>query len=447
MSTVLLALFNDYDAAQRVRLALIRDGFPTDRVELTAAQELGRAAFQPADSFQGKCAEYFRALLGRENEEDYPEILAQSIDNGAATIAVLPRGAVETERAREILEQAHPENVVGHDLTNHGWEHAAARHDKAWAQHVWFEHSPDGPDCIYCRLFPQLAHKSAPAHRASPSLSSAPMMMAAEEPALAAGSPGGFATARSRAAPAQHFGIRRVHALQSFVWLRRGWDDLRHLGSSSLAYGVLIAALGAVLLILGASHPYFIAAAVSGYLLVGPMMTMGTCEQSRRRASGERLGFNESLHAVTGNSRELLKFGAILAAVAVVWFVASEVMLRSVFHSMEPTAAETLWGGFTETASRAQIIAYVSSGAILAGMVFALSVVAVPLIIDRNASVMEALWTSLKATFWNLPAMIVWSALIVGLTAFGFLTLLIGMVLVAPLLGHATWHAYRDLVE
>jgi uncharacterized membrane protein len=97
--------------------------------------------------------------------------------------------------------------------------------------------------------------------------------------------------------------------------------------------------------------------------------------------------------------------------------------------------------------SRAQIIAYIGSGAVLAGLVFMMSVVAVPLIIDRQVSVLQAIWVSMKATFWNLPAMLVWSALIVALTALGFLTLLLGMVFVAPLLGHATWHAYRDLVE
>jgi uncharacterized membrane protein len=72
--------------------------------------------------------------------------------------------------------------------------------------------------------------------------------------------------------------------------------------------------------------------------------------------------------------------------------------------------------------------------------------VSVPLIIDRHASALDAMWISVQTTFRNLPAMIVWSALIVALTAFGFATFLIGMIIVAPILGHATWHAYRDLI-
>jgi uncharacterized membrane protein len=149
---------------------------------------------------------------------------------------------------------------------------------------------------------------------------------------------------------------------------------------------------------------------------------------------------------MTRNPEGLLYFGAVLAAIAVVWFIASALVLQSVLHTSAPSLGLTLWGGFTDAASRPQILAYIGSGAVLAAIVFTLSVVAVPLIIDRHASALDAMWISVKATFWNLPAMLVWAALIVALTAGGFVTLLIGMVLVAPLLGHATWHAYRDLI-
>lgn len=244
-----------------------------------------------------------------------------------------------------------------------------------------------------------------------------------------------------------HIGVRHVPMRQSLEWLRRGWEDLQQLRWSSLAHGALIAILGGVLLSLGSTHPYFIAAAVSGYLLVGPIMTTGVCELSRRHASGEPVGFDESLQALTRSPQALIQFGAILATVAVVWFVVSELTLRSILHAPTQNAAEILWGGFTDRASRAQILAYIGSGAVLAGIVFTVSVVAVPLIIDRHVSATEAMQISIEATFRNLPAMFVWSILIVAVTAVGFLTMLLGMIVVAPLLGHATWHAYRDLIE
>lgn len=245
----------------------------------------------------------------------------------------------------------------------------------------------------------------------------------------------------------QHVTVRHVPLLRPFAWLRSGWDDLRKVGAPSVGYGALIAMLGAVLLAFGSSHPYLIVAAVSGYLLIGPIMATGLCELSRRRAAGEPLGFNESVEAIRRNPHALLQFGAVLAAIVVVWFVASEVMLRSMLHMPGPSLDIALWGGIATAANRPEIIGYLASGAVLAAVVFVLSVVAVPMMIDRNAGAADAMLASLRATLRNIPAMLVWSVLIVALTAIGFLTMLLGMIVIAPILGHATWHAYRDLIE
>jgi uncharacterized membrane protein len=253
-------------------------------------------------------------------------------------------------------------------------------------------------------------------------------------------------TVGSHAEPFLHAEIRHVPALQSLRWLRHGWDDLRHVRGASLAHGALIATAGAVLLMLGSSHLYFVIAAVSAYLLVGPIMTTGICELSRRRERGEAAGFDESLEAFTRNPRGLLLFSALLAGMVLLWFAASEVMLRSVLQHPLPDFSQLLWGGFFEVTTRAQVLPYVVSGAVLAAIVFCLSAVAIPLIIDRHASATEAMWLSVKATVRNLPAMLLWSVLIVALTAFGFVTLLLGMIVIAPLLGHASWRAYRDII-
>ncbi len=158
MSAVILAVFNDYETAERVRVALFREGFPTDRVELTAPCEMGRAGCEPAATPHDKCVQYYRTLLRDEGEKHYPEMLAQRIDSGGATVTVLPRGRIETQRATEILSEAHPLDVVAHDLAKIGWEHAAAKHGGPyWVEHVWLEKSPDH-DCIYCRLFPGSSH-------------------------------------------------------------------------------------------------------------------------------------------------------------------------------------------------------------------------------------------------------------------------------------------------
>src|SRR5579862_5673065 len=129
--------------------------------------------------------------------------------------------------------------------------------------------------------------------------------------------------------------IRRVPALQSIQWLNRGWDDLKAIGAPGLAHGALIAILGAVLLMLGSTHLYLTAAAVTGYLLVGPVMTTGLCELARRRAAHEPLGFDESLQALARNPEGLMHFGGVLALIALVWFVLSGFLLRSEEHTSE----------------------------------------------------------------------------------------------------------------
>ena len=92
-------------------------------------------------------------------------------------------------------------------------------------------------------------------------------------------------------------------------------------------------------------------------------------------------------------------------------------------------------------------LTWLLAGGLLALFVFAISVVAVPMMLDHDTDAVTAATTSLRAFSQNLPALLLWAGLIVGLTLFGFATLLFGLVIIMPILGHASWHAYRDLVE
>lgn len=158
MSAVLLAVFNEYGPAERVRTELVRDGFPTDRVELTSANEPGRAGLLPANTQQERFALYFRTLLSKDNERPFVEELSRRVAGGAATITVHPRGDIETARAAEILEKEGAAEVVGHDLEKQSFEQAAAPGEGFWVRHFMLD-NPSGADCIYCRLFPGHPHR------------------------------------------------------------------------------------------------------------------------------------------------------------------------------------------------------------------------------------------------------------------------------------------------
>ena len=158
MSAVLLAVFSDVEAAQRARLALVSDGFPTDRVDLTTLTEPGRAECQPARSPHERFARYFGTLFGLDATTLRANQFAERIEHGAAAVTVLPRGAVELERASQLLDGAQPEEVMQRDLTLRNWEFAAAPHESTWIRSMWLEPPADAPHCIYCRLFPGTAH-------------------------------------------------------------------------------------------------------------------------------------------------------------------------------------------------------------------------------------------------------------------------------------------------
>lgn len=205
--------------------------------------------------------------------------------------------------------------------------------------------------------------------------------------------------------------------------------------------------LGALILTIG-QHPYAHAAAISGFLLVGPILATGLCELSRLRIIGGVSNFDTSLQPLSGHRESLLRYAGTLLLLSFAWFGLSGLMLFMTFGSVGPDYFETMWGDVMFNLTAAQIVSYVVAGGILACVVFSLSVVSVPMIIDRDTDAGTAMRTSLRVTLGaDRPVMLVWGALCVILVGVGFATLLIGMIVIFPLLGHATWYAYLDLVK
>jgi len=245
--------------------------------------------------------------------------------------------------------------------------------------------------------------------------------------------------------PIPSYPVRSVPLSRPFVWLLEGWDDLKHHAWASLAYGLLISLLGALILAYG-RHPFFIAAVSAGFLLVGPLLTAGLCELSRCRDHGEVADFQSSLVALKRSRGGLLGVARTLVLLSAIWFGISGALYFGLMGDIAPSLKTSMWGYFATQFTASQLWAYNAIGLTLFILVFALSVVTVPLIVDRHVDAGTAMRMSLRVTGRDFPAMLVWAVLICGLVLFGFATRLLGMVLVFPLLGHATWRAYRELV-
>ena len=239
--------------------------------------------------------------------------------------------------------------------------------------------------------------------------------------------------------------VRNISPAAPFDWLKRGWQDLRSRPGPSLFYGVCFAGMGFLIKFAFANAYEYLSALTSGFLLLGPFLAIGLYEISRRRERGEGCTLAPTLAAWRPNAAGIGLFSLILIVVFLVWARASLVIFALFYTSEMPTLA----GFFQQVLSIDNLnflAVYFAVGFIFAAIVFALSVISIPLMLDRNQDTITAMIASVMALAKNLPAMAVWAALIVLLTAVGLSTLFLGLLVTMPLIGHATWHAYRDVI-
>ena len=231
-----------------------------------------------------------------------------------------------------------------------------------------------------------------------------------------------------------------------FLWLSHGLDDFKACPTASMFYGCCFAAMGFLLNSVFSRHTQYLSALVSGFLLLGPFLALGLYELSRRRAKGMPCALLPTLAAWRSNAGNIGVYSLILIVIFLVWARASLVAFALFYTSEMPTVE-----GFLRqvlSLQNAEFLAvYSGVGLLFATLVLALSVVSIPLMLDRNQDSVTSMLASFQALVRNVPAMLVWALLIVLLTAAGFATLYAGLIFAIPILGHATWYAYRDLVE
>jgi uncharacterized membrane protein len=231
-----------------------------------------------------------------------------------------------------------------------------------------------------------------------------------------------------------------------FRWLARGWRDLCSAWGIALFYGFFFWFMAVVLGAVFSKMPEYTLSFASGCLLVGPFMAMGLYEVSRRRELGLAPDLTLSLTCWDSHLGSMGLLVLVLIVLELLWGRAALVVFAVFFNTGMPSTAGVLQAVFNPE-NWEFIAVYLVVGGFFAGLVFATSVVSIPMILDRGTDAISASITSLQVFFSNLPVMLLWGALISLLVFAALLPWGAGLLLVGPWLGHASWHAYRGSVH
>ena len=236
----------------------------------------------------------------------------------------------------------------------------------------------------------------------------------------------------------------------AFRWLRLGWRDLWTQPLPSLAYGGIVFVLSWIVVasLFSFDLSAYLFPALAGFLIVGPVLALGTYDKSRRIEAGEAASLGTMLLVRPKATTQILFSGVVLCLLMLLWMRAA-VILYALFFGLQPFSGldQIVPVIFGTLEGWALLIVGSAVGGLFAAFAFAISVFAIPMLYDQRTDVFTAMALSMSTVWNNLGVMLSWGAIVVVL---GGLTLASGfvlMIVVFPLLGHATWHAYRDIVD
>lgn len=251
--------------------------------------------------------------------------------------------------------------------------------------------------------------------------------------------------------------VRTIPLTRPLHWLVWAWRDMAHCGWISFAHGLVMTLVGAAILLIARDRFWLLAGALSGFLVVAPVLATSLYALSRALERGEEADFgvvlktwlnwqNKRFNKFGNDYWCMVQFGALLALAATGWVLTSAALITL----LAPVPINTPFE-FVQHVVLAEdgflFELWLGLGGMLAAPIFASSAVTMPLLLDRRITLMQAVYTSWQTILANPLPMALWATLILGFTLLGLGSALLGLIAVIPMLGHASWHAYRDLVD
>jgi uncharacterized membrane protein len=244
-------------------------------------------------------------------------------------------------------------------------------------------------------------------------------------------------------------GLKRNYtAAEARQWLAAGWRDIMVQPAPSLTYGiaVFIASAAIVLGLVAFGWDYILFPAFAGFMVIGPVLALGLYEKSRRIATGIPVSLGSMLLPRAASMGQILFTGVLLCLLMLLWMRAA-VILYALFFGLLPFPGlqEIVHTLFTTPTGWALLFVGTAVGALFAAFSFAISAFSIPMLLEERTDALTAMGTSMALVWNNLPVMLAWGSIVLGLFLLSLATGLLGLIVVFPLLGHGTWHAYRAI--
>lgn len=228
-------------------------------------------------------------------------------------------------------------------------------------------------------------------------------------------------------------------------WLKLGWADFKRCPRIGLFYGLCFFGMGHALLAVFQHAPAYVLALSAGFLLMGPFLCLGLYDASKAmQTHSHRPSLRASLLAWRPTKGTMGIFAGVLLILELLWGRASLVVFAVTFNTMP--SSEHLLAQLLDPENISFLITYTVVGGAFAALIFVTSVISIPMIMDRQTDAVSAGLTSIRASLQSPGVMFIWGALIALLIGLAMLPYFLGLMIIGPVIGHATWHAYRHIV-
>lgn len=243
--------------------------------------------------------------------------------------------------------------------------------------------------------------------------------------------------------------VRKVTVDHSGRWLAAGWRDFKQTPAVSLTYGGFFVVISFVLTfgLVEVGLGSMVLPLAGGFMLVAPLGVVGLYDVSRHLERGAPVSLGVVCRACRARADQIGAMGVVLTLFLLAWILIALTLFALAFHQGPPPLERFLEDVVFSLDGAVLLLLGTAMGAVLAAGMFTITAVSIPMLLDRDIDVVTAMVVSVHAVAANWQVMIGWAAMIGALTVVGLATFFIGLAVVLPLLGYATWHAYRDLVE